>query len=245
MYEDFLNKLNELKDAAFIGGGFVTEEDINEAFPELDSDKRKIIEDYLIKNHIGINEKIDPNSYLSENDINLLDMYLESLEEVEKMDDSLKKVLKRDAIKGDKEAKNRLIEQYLSSVIDVAKLYSGQGVNMMDLIGEGNVALAIAFESLDAVENEDDVDPLVMRMVMNAMEELIDEEGNESKIEAKSLELVEKVRSVSKEMAEELLRKVTIEELHKESNLSINKIKEALRISESLYDYIEKEEKDK
>ena len=116
---------------------------------------------------------------------------------------------------------------------------------MMDLIGEGNVALAIAFESLDAVENEDDVDPLVMRMVMNAMEELIDEEGNESKIEAKSLELVEKVRSVSKEMAEELLRKVTIEELHKESNLSINKIKEALRISESLYDYIEKEEKDK
>lgn len=179
---------------------------------------------------------------MSENDINLLDMYLESLEEVEKMDDSLKKVLKREAIKGDKDAKNRLIEQYLSSVIDVAKLYSGQGVNMMDLIGEGNVALAIAFESLDAVENEDDVDPLVMRMVMNSMEELIDEEGNENKIEAKSLELVEKVRNVSKEMAEELLRKVTIEELHKESNLSINKIKEALRISDSLYDYIEKED---
>ena len=241
MYEEFLKKLNELKDMAFIQGGYVTNEQIEEFFGDLDEDKKAIILDYLKNNHIGLNEAIDPNSYLSENDINLLDMYVESLEEIEVMDEDLKKVLKRDCLRGDKNAKNRLMQQYLKSIIDVAKLYSGQGVNMMDLIGEGNVALAIAFESIDAMEDIEEFDPLIMRMVMNAMEEMITLEGDEHKIEAKSLEISEKVRKAAKEMAESILRKVSVEELAKESGISKNQIREALRLSESIYDFVEKD----
>ena len=241
MYEDFLKELNEIKDLAFIQGGYITSQQLEEAFPELDESKRQLVKDYLVNNHIGVDKPMNPEEYLSGEELNLLDMYVESLNEVEKIPDSVKLVLLRDCLRGDKIAKERMTLQYLESVIDIARLYSGQGVGMMDLIGEGNVALTLAFENAESQEKPEDIEPLVMKMIMNAMETLIEEEGQASKINAKSLETVEKVREAAKNMAEELLRKVTIIELSKESGISAKSIKDAMALSESLSDYIEKE----
>ncbi|MCQ2541298.1 MAG: hypothetical protein MJ112_03265 [Lachnospiraceae bacterium] len=241
-YDDFLNKLQELKDGAYLQGGMVTSEQIDEMFSDLSEEQKKFIVEYLEKNHIGIDEAIDPKSYMSESEINLLDMYTESLEAIDYVSDSVKRVLMMDAIAGKKEAKEQLMQQYLQSVIDTARLYSGQGVDFMDLIGEGNVALAVAMEQLDCVEGPDDVEPLIMQMIMNAMEELCKEEGSSDDTMKKVLELVEKVQTKAKDMTEELLRKVTIDELSEDSGISRKKIKEALSVSETLYDYIEKDE---
>lgn len=241
-YDDFLNKLQELKDGAYLQGGMVTSAQIDEMFSDLSEEQKKFIVEYLEKNHIGIDEAIDPKSYMSESEINLLDMYTESLEAIDYVSDSVKRVLMMDAIAGKKEAKEQLMQQYLQSVIDTARLYSGQGVDFMDLIGEGNVALAVAMEQLDCVEGPDDVEPLIMQMIMNAMEELCKEEGSSDDTIKKVLELVEKVQTKAKDMTEELLRKVTIDELSEDSGISRKKIKEALSVSETLYDYIEKDE---
>lgn len=241
-YDEFLNKLQELKDGAYLQGGMVTSNQINEAFPDLSEEQKQFVAEYLEKNHIGIDETIDPKSYMSESEINLLDMYTESLESIDYVSDSVKRVLMMDAIAGKKEAKEQLMQQYLQSVIDTARLYSGQGVDFMDLIGEGNVALAIAMEQIECVEEIDDVESLIMQMIMNAMEELCKEEGSEDDTMKKVLELVEKVQTKAKDMTEELLRKVTIDELVLDSGISKKKIKEALSVSETLYDYIEKEE---
>lgn len=241
-YDDFLNKLQELKDGAYLQGGMVTSAQIDAMFSDLSEEQKKFIVEYLEKNHIGIDEAIDPKSYMSESEINLLDMYTESLEAIDYVSDSVKRVLMMDAIAGKKEAKEQLMQQYLQSVIDTARLYSGQGVDFMDLIGEGNVALAVAMEQLDCVEGPDDVEPLIMQMIMNAMEELCKEEGSSDDTMKKVLELVEKVQTKAKDMTEELLRKVTIDELSEDSGISRKKIKEALSVSETLYDYIEKDE---
>lgn len=241
-YDDFLNKLQELKDGAYLQGGMVTSAQIDEMFSDLSEEQKKFIVEYLEKNHIGIDEAIDPKSYMSESEINLLDMYTESLEAIDYVSDSVNRVLMMDAIAGKKEAKEQLMQQYLQSVIDTARLYSGQGVDFMDLIGEGNVALAVAMEQLDCVEGPDDVEPLIMQMIMNAMEELCKEEGSSDDTMKKVLELVEKVQTKAKDMTEELLRKVTIDELSEDSGISRKKIKEALSVSETLYDYIEKDE---
>lgn len=240
-YQQFINKITELKDTATLCSGFVTDEQINEVFPDLSEEQKGFIVEYLEKNHIGINKAIDPNSYLSEDELNLLDMYLESLDGVERLNDSKKRVMMMDALNGDKYAKEMLINHYLSDVVDTAKLYSGQGVNMMDLIGEGNVALTLSLESLDCVESIDDIEPLIMRMVMNSMETYIGIESSATEIDKKVLKLTEEIREKAKEMTDELLRKVTIEELAKESGHSVKRIKEALLISSELSELIETE----
>ena len=144
-----------------------------------------------------------------------------------------------DALNGDKAAKEALINHYLSDVVDTARLYTGQGVNIMDLIGEGNVALALSMNSLECVEGPDDVEPLVMRMIMNAMEECIGTESDNTNVDEKVLDLVNKIQENAKELADELLRKVTIEELSKKSGISEKRIKEVMIISKELNDLID------
>ena len=242
--QDFINKLNELKDEAVLSGGFVTKQRLDEIFPGLDEGQFKFMKEYLENNHIGIDEPIDASLYLSESELNILDMYLESLNSIDKVDDGKKRVLMMEAIAGNKASRDKLIEQYLDTVIDTAKLYAGQGTLLVDLIGEGNVALATAVNSCECVEGPDDIEPLIMRMVMNSMEELVSADVNESKIEDKTLSIAEKVRKAAKDMTDEILRKVTVEELSKESGISVKQIKDAIRISDELKEYIETEEQD-
>lgn len=237
-YQDFLKNITELKDLAMLCGGFITDEQIAEAFPDLNEEQKSFIVEYFEKNHIGINKPIDAKSFLSEDEINLLDMYLESLDAVERLDESKKRAMMMAALNNDKAAKEALINHYLQDVVDTAKLYSGQGVNMMDLIGEGNVALTLSMDSLDCVETIEDIEPLIMRMIMNAMEDIITEESDENKIDKKVLDLVEKVREKAKEMTDELLREVTVDELVKESGISAKNIRTAMLISKELNDLI-------
>ena len=238
-YEKFLNSLTLVKETAALQGGYVTQSQLDEAFPDMNDEQTGFIKDYLTKNHIGIDEPIDAKSFMSESEINLFDMYMESLEDIDRCSDSVKRVLMMEAISGNKESKEKLMKQYLESVVDTAKLYLGQGADLMDLIGEGNVALAIAMEEIACLDDPDDVEPLIMKMIMNAMEELIGEVSGESDAEKKALDVVQSVTEKAKEMANELLRKVSVDELAAESGLSKNKIHEAMRLTKDLNDYIE------
>ena len=53
---------------------------------------------------------------------------------------------------GESDAQQRLIHLYLPKVVDIARLYAGQGVFLEDLIGEGNVALHSAVEYLNELK---------------------------------------------------------------------------------------------
>ena len=57
---------------------------------------------------------------------------------------------------GDEEAKHELANSYLPKVVEIAKLYTGQGVPLEDLIGEGNIGLMMGLELLSCVESVDE-----------------------------------------------------------------------------------------
>lgn len=239
---EFTKRLDSLKDMAAFNGGYVTKEDIEEAFPGLNDNQNNLIIEYLEKNRIGIGEAIDSDEFLTENDTGYLNLYLEELKELPEISESLKRVYTMGAINNEVEAKNQLINLYLSNVVDIAKLYAGQGVSLQDLIGEGNVALAIAVNMLECVDNQEDAEALIIKHIMSAMEETVGIENDNVQKDAKALELVIKVTDKAKEMYEELYRKVTVEELANESNISKKKILEAIRITDKCLEYIEKPE---
>lgn len=240
--QEFLDKLAALKEYASFNGGFLTKEDIDEAFPGLDDNQQKLMEDYLKNNHIGVGEPLDDDSYLSKEDNGYLKLYLEELEELDEISEDMRRVLIMGALNNNADDKNKLINAYLKNIVDIAKLYTNQGASLQDLIGEGNVALAIAVNMINCVETIEEADSLIVKQIMNAMEEYVGIENENSKTEDKSLALVVKVTDKARELNEDLLRKVSIDELSEYSGISKNKILEAIRITDKCLDYIDYKE---
>lgn len=237
--KEFMKALAELKDLALLQGGFVSEVQMEECIPGLQAKQKPLVLEYLKQAGIGINEPLQRNEDISEEEKDHLHFYLEELEDLEKTEDSMKQLLLREALTGDRMAKDRLIESYLHSVVDIARLYAGQGADMADLIGEGNVALAAAVENLECVETPEDADAMIAKMIMNAMEAFVGIENDEEQLMEQVFTDTAKVLDKARQMAEELLRKVTIEELSKESGITEEEILQAARIAKECADYIE------
>ena len=157
--------------------------------------------------------------------------YLESIAAIPARSAREKQALFIRAHAGEEDARKELIEVYLATVADVARLYADQGVYLEDLIGQGNVALTHGVTMIDAVEHPEEIEGFLVKYVMDAMEALIAETLQESAKDNKALKKVNDVAEKARELAEDLRRKVTVEELAEETNWSVEEIREAIRIS--------------
>lgn len=231
--EEFLQKLSDLRETARLQGQILSREQA-EAFTQelsLGEDQKRLLYDYLKQNHIGIGEPLRDDEFLSGEELSYLDHYLAELEELSAVSESQKRAVCMAAMAGEADAKKRLLEIMLPDVVEIAKLYAGQGVYLEDLIGEGNVALALGVEMLGALEEPDEVSGMLGKMIMDAMEEFIGLNADENKINQKVLSRVQKVADQAGELAKELRRKVTVQELAQESGLSEKEIRDAVRMS--------------
>lgn len=237
----FAQRLEQLKDTARLQKNVLTEEQVQETFEDMNLVKEQfdLIYEYLRKNHIGIGEAIPEEEVLTKEDVNFLQMYLEELEELDEVTDGERRAVFMSALAEDNTAQDKLVELFLKQVVDIAKLYAGQGALLEDLIGEGNVAVAAGSRMVGCLEEPDEVDGFIGKMIMDAMEAYIGENSDEKEVAEKVLQQVNKVSDAAKQLAEELQRKVTIEEVAKEMNIDEEEIKEAIRISGNNIDEIE------
>lgn len=237
----FAKKLEEIRKLAKEQGNMLSEEQVETAFREIEISKEQLepVFAYLKSKNIGIGEPVDMDEVLSREDKDYLEEYLEELKELPVLSDGEKRAYAMAAIAGDSEGKWNIINFFLPQVVDIAKLYSGQGVLLEDLIGEGNVALATGVEMLGCLENPEEVDGMLGKMIMDAMEDYITENSAAKKAD---MQVVDKVNSISdqaKELAEALQRKITVEELAEETGIDEEEIREAIKFSGNKIEYFE------
>ena len=122
-------------------------------------------------------------------------MYEEELAAMESVTDGQREAILLSAMAGETDAKKRLIEIYLPQVIEISKLYTGQGVYIEDLVGEGNLALAQGVTMLGCLEHAKEAEGMLMKMVMDAMEELIQEDLTEKDIVKKAIDQEKKKKN--------------------------------------------------
>lgn len=244
--EIFSRTLEEIIDLGREQGNLVSKEQVEEAFAKTDmemgAEQFGLVYEYLKTKKIGIGEPVDPFDYLSGEEADYLESYLESLKALPDASEGEKEAITLSAMAGDPDAKQRLIEIFLPQVAEIAKLYAGQGAFLEDLIGEGNVALTMAVEMLDCAENAAQAQGTVASMIMEAMEACIDENVQEKKTGEKMAEKANAVLERARELAEELGRKVTIQELSEETGMRPEQIREAVRITADNIDYVDTKE---
>lgn len=236
----FAKMLEKVKKLGKEQGNCISQKQLEEAFAELGLEKEQLalVADYLEKHKIGIGEPPNPEDYLTGEEKNYLDAYLEELKEVREAGSGEREAVTLSAMAGDKQAQARLAEIFLPEVVEIARLYSGQGVCLEDLIGEGNVAVAAGVTMLGCLEHPEEAEGMIGKMIMDAMEEHIHDSLTESETGRKMAEQVNEVARHARELAKLLQRKVTVEELAQETELSEDHIREALRFSGSRIEFI-------
>lgn len=239
----FARTLEQVKRKAKEQNNCISREQIREAFQALDFSEQQLqmVIEYLEKHKIGIDEPVDLDDYLTEGEMDYLEEYRRELALLERVSDGEREAITLSAMAGDVQAQKRLIQIFLPEVMETARLYTGQGVYLEDLIGEGNVALAAGVAGLGAFEHAVEAEGALMRMVMDAMEDCIAENMQESDKDKKLADKVNKVAGKAKELANELHRKVTAAELAQESGMSLTYIEDAMRMSGFAIEDLEKE----
>jgi len=243
---EFLKKIEELNELAADQENVIFMDQLLAIFPEAEGNEEriKLLTDYLKEKRIGVDEKIDADEFMTEDEKNYLEYYLEDLKP-HKLSDDQKNDLRKKAISGDEEAAMKVLNDYLVNVVDIAKLYTGQGVLIEDLIGEANIALVGALEGIGALEEADDVDGFFSKICMDAMQDIIASRLDELSEDEKLVKKVNKVSKAAKELYALLGRKVTVDELCEESGLSRASVIKAIKLTANNIeeiDYIEDEQ---
>jgi RNA polymerase primary sigma factor len=231
--KQFLQKLHELEELARTQGGMVTREQADEAVAGLglDDEQKKLTDEYLRSHNVGIDAAASPEDYLDKEELDYFREYQEEIKALPEYTEGEKEAYTISAMAGDKGAQRALAEIFLPQVLDIAKLYAGQGAMLEDLVGEGNAALAAGVSMLAAMENAAEAQGMLTKMIMDAMEELVKEEYDSARVDDKLVKKLNKVADSANELARELERKVTVEELMQETGMSRQYILDAMRLS--------------
>ena len=238
---EFAKKLEAVRKLAKVQGNMLSQEQVEEAFAEIDIKGAQLepVFQYLKTKNIGIGEPINIEEVLAPEDKDYLTEYVESLKELPILSEGEKRAYAMSAMAGDGVGKLNIINLFLPQVVDIAKLYSGQGVLLEDLIGEGNVALATGVEMLGCLEDPEEVDGMLGKMIMDAMEDYIAENTEAKKADMQVVDKVNQISDQAKELAETLHRKITVEELAQEIGMEEEEIQDAIKFSGNKIEYFE------
>lgn len=238
---EFAKKLEAVRKLAKAQGNMLSQEQVEEAFSEIGimGTQLEPVFQYLKTKNIGIGEPINIEEVLAPEDKDYLTEYVESLKELPILSEGEKRAYAMSAMAGDGVGKLNIINLFLPQVVDIAKLYSGQGVLLEDLIGEGNVALATGVEMLGCLEDPEEVDGMLGKMIMDAMEDYIAENTEAKKADMQVVDKVNQISDQAKELAETLHRKITVEELAQETGMEEEEIQDAIKFSGNKIEYFE------
>lgn len=252
----FMEGLNTLVELGKKKNGILEFSDINAQFKEidLDGDKTEKILDYLEQNGIvamvpdsdtdndiildvddePTEEELENIEFSVPDGVSIEDpvrMYLKEIGKVPLLSADEEVELAKKMEEGDAESKKRLAEANLRLVVSIAKRYVGRGMLFLDLIQEGNLGLIKAVEKFDYRKGYK-FSTYATWWIRQAITRAIADQARTIRIPVHMVETINKLIRVQRQLLQELGREPYPEEIAKEMQLPVDRVREIQKISQ-------------
>ena len=171
---------------------------------------------------------------LESDEANLTDpvrMYLKEIGKIDLLSAEEEIDLARRIAEGDEAAKKRMVEANLRLVVSVAKHYLGRGMQLLDLIQEGNMGLLKAVEKFDYTKGYK-FSTYATWWIRQSITRAVADQARTIRIPVHMVETINRVSRASRSLVQELGHEPTLTEISEQLGIPEDKIAEVMKIAQ-------------
>ncbi len=176
---------------------------------------------------------LDEQTYLDDIADDSVRLYLREIGKIPLLNTEQELALAKRVVTGDKKAKAEMAEANMRLVVSIAKRYVGRGLDLLDLIQEGNTGLLRAVEKFDP-ERGFKFSTYATWWIRQAITRAIADQARTIRIPVHMVETINRLLRTQRRLTQELNREPTNEEIAEALEIDVDKVEHIMKIKQDI-----------